>query len=133
MLVINNISVNNGGYGITENYGSAGPGNRYINNLVFKNRSGDVALDLLGHSIQLGTIIADPLFVNYTGSGDGDYALQSSSPARIRGTSNGAPTYDINGLTRSVWDIGAYQFGSLRCPLALAGATIPSLSKSRKP
>jgi hypothetical protein len=133
MLVTNNISVNNAGYGIIENYGSAGPGNRYINNLAFKNRSGDIALDPLGHSVQLGTLIADPLFVHYTGSSDGDYTLQSTSPARNHGTSNGAPTYDINGLTRSVWDIGAYQFCSLRCPVALAGATIPSLSKARKP
>lgn len=115
MLVTNNISVNNAGYGITENYGSAGPSNRYINNLVFKNRSGDTALDPMAHSVQVGTIIADPLFVNYTGSGDGDYRLQSTSPARNHGTSNGAPLYDINGLTRPVWDIGAYQFGSVRC------------------
>jgi hypothetical protein len=115
MLITNNISVNNAGYGITENYGSAGPGNRYINNLVFHNHSGNIALDPIGHSIQTGTIIADPLFVNYTGSGDGDYTLQSTSPARDHGTRSGAPTCDINGLTRPAWDIGAYQFGSVRC------------------
>ena len=114
MLVTNNISVSNAGYGITENYGSAGPGNRYLNNVVFNNRSGDIALDPIAHSVQVATIIADPLFVNYTGSGDGDYTLQSTSPARNHGTSNGAPTYDINGLTRPVWDIGAYQSDSVR-------------------
>lgn len=115
MLVTNNISVNNAGYGITENYGSAGPGNRYMNNVVFNNRSGDIALDPTGHSVQLRTIIANPLFVNYTGSGDGNYTLQSASPARNHGTSSGAPTYDINGLIRPVWNIGAYQSGSVRC------------------
>jgi hypothetical protein len=115
MLITNNISVNNAGYGITENYGSAGPGNRYINNVVFNNRSGDMALDPIGHSVQVGTIIADPLFVNYTGAGDGDYRLQFNSPARDHGTSSGAPTYDIDGLTRPVWDIGAYQSGTVRC------------------
>lgn len=117
MLITNNISVNNAGYGITENYGSAGPGNRYINNLVYHNWSGDMALDPTGHSVQVGTIIADPLFVNYTGAGDGDYTLKSTSPARDHATSSGAPSYDIDGLTRPAWDIGAYQSGIMRCLL----------------
>jgi parallel beta-helix repeat protein len=116
MLITNNISVNNGGYGVTENYGSAGPGNRYLNNLAYHNRSGDIALDPIGHSSQVGTIIADPLFVQYTGEGNGDYTLQSTSPARDNGTSIGAPAYDIDGLTRVVWGIGAYQSGTARCP-----------------
>jgi len=132
MLVANNISVNNAGYGITENYGSAGPGNRYINNLVFQNSSGDIALDPIGHSVQAGTIVADPLFVHYTGGGDGDYTLQSPSPARDNGTSIGAPSYDINGLTRLVWGIGAYQSGTARCPWPWQARQSPIHAPHRK-
>src|SRR6266481_5644839 len=113
MLVTNNIVVNNTEWGIIEEYGTIGTNDRYYNNLVFNNPTGNMALAL--QSVQSGTIVADPQFVNYTGGSDGSYALKSTSPARDTGTSSGAPTYDINGGPRpinSIWDLGAYEFGA---------------------
>jgi hypothetical protein len=113
MLVTNNIVVNNSDWGIVEAYGTIGTGDRYINNLVYNNAGGNIAL--ASQSTQSGTIVADPQFVNYTGGSDGDYTLKSTSPARDHGTSSGAPTYDVDGGPRpinSIWDIGAYEFGT---------------------
>jgi len=64
---------------------------------------------------QLGTnnIYADPLFVRPAWGTDGDYHLQSQSPAIDAGTSSGAPSNDLEGKPRPQGkgvDIGAYEF-----------------------
>jgi hypothetical protein len=62
-----------------------------------------------------GNIQADPKFVD---SGNGDFHLQSGSPAIDAGTSAGAPSVDFDGLLRSDGriDIGAYEFGGVAPP-----------------
>jgi hypothetical protein len=110
-LVVNNIVVNNTFYGIQE-FGTTGPNNKYLNNLVNQNPDGNLTL-LTGAAS--GTIIADPQFVHYTGDASGDYHLQSSSPAIDTGTTTGMPSTDFDGGHRPVGsgpDIGAYEMGS---------------------
>lgn len=120
-LVINNAVFKNGfradaqGYGIEE-FGSVGPNNRYLNNLVFQNGPAD--FNLPGKT-PLNTVSADPQFVNYVPDGSGDYHLQATSPAMDAGSSTGAPTTDYDGGLRPVgsgWDIGAYELGSIPGP-----------------
>jgi hypothetical protein len=51
----------------------------------------------------------DQLFVN---AGANDYHLSASSPATDKGTSQNAPTSDLEGNSRpggAAWDIGAYE------------------------
>jgi pectate disaccharide-lyase len=113
MLVTDNIVVHNTQWGIIEEYGTIGSNDRYYNNLVYANGSGNIAL--ASQSVQSGTILADPQFVNYTGGSDGNYTLKSTSPARDHGVSSGAPTYDVDGGPRpinSIWDLGAHEYGT---------------------
>src|SRR5262249_28810427 len=113
MLVTNNIVVNNTQWGIVEESGTIGTNDRYLNNLVFNNARGNVTLQT--PSVQSGTIVADPQFVNYTGGVDGSYGLKSTSPARDHGTSTGAPSYDADGGARPInaaWDIGEFEYGT---------------------
>jgi len=113
----NNLVFRNGlvsgaqGYGIEE-YGDVGTHNTYVNNLVSGNGPAD--WNLMGGT-QSGTITADPLFNSYTGDGNGDYHLQSASPAIARGTSTAAPWNDLDRGPRPIngtWSLGAYQYGS---------------------
>ena len=113
MVVTNNIVYKNTQWGIVEAYGTIGTGDRYVNNLVYGNAGGNISI--ASQSTQSGTIVADPQLVNYTGGVDGDYSLKSTSPARDKGTSTGAPTYDINGGPRPIngaWDLGGYEYGA---------------------
>jgi hypothetical protein len=110
--VINNIVYKNPGAGIIQYCYSGssclGNNNTTANNLVYGNGS---AISLLKGSAT-GTVTADPLFVNYIATGGGDYSLRSGSPAANRGTSAGAPGYDINWAARpkgGAFDIGAYE------------------------
>jgi hypothetical protein len=110
-IVVNNISVHNADYGIQE-FGATGAHNRFLNNLVYQNPSGDLAL-LQGTAS--GTVTADPAFVNYTAMFDGDYHLRTGSAATDAGNSQSAPTTDIDGGPRPQgkgWDIGAYESGA---------------------
>jgi Protein of unknown function (DUF1565) len=110
-IVVNNISINNVNYGIQE-FGTTGAHNRYLNNLVFHNPSGDITL-LTGSAS--GTIVADPHFVNYIGLASGDYHVASGSAAVDGGTSQSAPDTDFDGGARpsgSAFDIGAYEAGA---------------------
>jgi parallel beta-helix repeat protein len=116
IIVVNNVVAHNKGWGIVEPSGEtpSNSGNKYINNITFDN-PGYGNIHVNPGSTIVGNIVADPLFVNYTGGADGNYALQSTSPARDHGTSSYAPAYDINGGFRpvnSLWDIGAYEYGS---------------------
>jgi parallel beta-helix repeat protein len=114
--VANNISVGNGRVygksGIIE-LGATGIHNSYVNNLVFQNFPSNIILQ--NGLVAIGTITADPQFVNYLPGGGGDYHLQATSPAINAGTSSQAPTIDIDGGHRpfgSGWDIGTYEFGA---------------------
>jgi hypothetical protein len=109
--VINNIVANNTSYGIMEE-GTTGLHNRYLNDLVFENRTANLQL-LTG--TPSGTITADPQFINNTGNASGDYHLLPTSPAIDAGVSANAPTTDIDGGTRpqgKAIDIGAYEAGA---------------------
>jgi hypothetical protein len=116
--VSNNMVIYNRGAGIRE-YGTTGPGNRYLKNLLFGN--GRNAVDVKT-GIASGTIIADPLLVSFKLAGGGNYHLTSASPARNAGTNQCAPTIsncvpstDYDGISRpqeSFYDIGAYEYVS---------------------
>jgi parallel beta-helix repeat protein len=109
--VVNNIAINNGIYGIQE-FGSTGPNNKYLNNLVFGNPSGGLITQTGSAS---GTILSNPQFVNNTGTAAGDLHLQSTSPAIDSGTTTDAPSIAIDGAKRPAGagpDIGAYEFNS---------------------
>ena len=118
--VINNISVDNVGpsYGFTEE-GNTGAHNYYYNNLAYGNTTGNFFLQnsLTDHATQTGSDAAT--FVNYTGTGSGDYHLKAGSTAIGNGTSSCASgvstcvaSSDFDGAARpsgSRYDIGAYQ------------------------
>jgi hypothetical protein len=75
-----------------------------------------------------GNISADPKFVNpnFANPGEGDFHLQPGSPAIDAGTSDGAPSTDLEGHPRyddpstpntgegtiRYYDIGAFEYGS---------------------
>jgi hypothetical protein len=106
-VVANNIVYGNG-IGISEQ-GKTGSGNRYTNNLLYKNGT---PVSLLNGLTATDTVSADPLF-----EGDAvaaltpDFRLSSRSPAIGRGTAVDAPLTDIDGKPRdSVVDIGAYEY-----------------------
>ncbi|MBZ5515239.1 MAG: choice-of-anchor D domain-containing protein [Acidobacteriia bacterium] len=116
MLVTNNIFIHNGDYGFEEQ-GLTGS-NQYVDNLSYANAKGASHLQT---GTQSGALTVDPLLVNYQpdpvlnlpSDGDAYYKLQSSSPAINAGTSQGAPTTDLDGNTRpqgSGYDIGAYEY-----------------------
>ena len=107
---MNNILYRNKRYGAYE-FGATGPGNRYLNNLVFGN-SQPYAL-LTGH--EKGTISADPLFANFTGTISGDYHPRAVSPAVRRGLADGAPQVDLDSRKRvEAPTIGAYESVTVR-------------------
>ena len=116
-IVSNNIVYSNGlnaaasGYGIEE-YGLTGTHNQYLNNLVYQNGPAD--WNLQNGNTAVGSIKANPQFVNYQANGSGDYHLQSTSPAIGAGTSVGAPSIDVTGASRptSSPDLGMYQSNS---------------------
>ncbi len=63
-------------------------------------------------SIGTGNIYGNPLFVRPAFGTDGDYHVQSGSPAIDNGTTEGAPPVDLSGNSRpqgSGVDIGAYE------------------------
>ncbi|KUK13082.1 MAG: Parallel beta-helix repeat, partial [bacterium 42_11] len=58
-----------------------------------------------------GNIYGDPLFVNPAWGTEGDYHLQAGSPAINAGTTQDAPTVDLENKPRDAQpDIGAYEF-----------------------
>lgn len=103
-VVVNNIAIYNHEYGIYE-YGSVGTHNWFRNNLVYENPT-----NLALQSMDEGTVIANPGFVNYQADGSGNYHLRANSPAVGAGTSVGAPMMDIDGVARAAGriDIGPY-------------------------
>lgn len=108
VTVTNNVVVNNSDWGIRE-MGRVGK-NTYANNLVYGNSAGGYSI--IGGSTPTGTVTSDPQFVNYQAASGGDYHLRSTSPAIDKGTSTGAPAYDMDFAPRpqgSAMDIGAYE------------------------
>jgi parallel beta-helix repeat protein len=100
--VSNNVLVANGGHGLSER-GRVGR-NTFVDNLVFGNQLGDIALL---RSSAVGTVRRDPVFV-----GPENFRLQCGSPGIDRGTSQGAPADDVDGRARPVGgrvDLGAYE------------------------
>ena len=116
-LVQNNIAVNNSVAGIVEEK-NTGAHNRYINNLVYGNRSN---ISLHNGIAASGTVTADPLFINNTGTAEGDYHLQSTSPAIRTGLALVGITSDYFGAARPQFgptDIGAIMHSATGVPAA---------------
>lgn len=106
-LVANNIVFDNK-QGVLEQ-GQTGENNNYRNNLVFQNAIADWLL-APGRK-HVGTIAAEPAFVEYTRTGTPDFRLTPRSPAIGKGSGEG-PEQDYQGKVRSKatgYDIGAFQ------------------------
>lgn len=127
-LVQNNIIINGSAPAIIET-GTTGTNNAYKNNLVF---GGNTSIQLNNGLQATGTVIADPKFVNNTGTATGDYRLQSSSPARGAGLALAGISTDFAGTARpqsGTTDIGAYLFDtSNTTPTATISASPATLS-----
>lgn len=111
-VVANNIVFDNL-RGILEQ-GETGANNRYLHNLVFQNTEGDWRL-APGRQ-HVGTVAAEPAFLEYSRSGTPDFRLSSKSPAIGRGMVVEMPEPDFEGKQRSVatgFDIGAFQHEQL--------------------
>jgi hypothetical protein len=79
-IVQNNIIYNSARTAIAES-GRTGSHNKYIDNVIY---GGNTSVSLNNGLHASGTISADPLFVNNTGTAVGDYQLQANSPVRWR-------------------------------------------------
>jgi hypothetical protein len=114
ITVANNIVVNNGGVGISEqgaSSSSTGIHNAYKDNLVHGNSDG--AYSLQNGLKATGTVSNFPGFVDYTGGSTGNYHLRSISPAILAGTATGAPSFDFDRNPRpqaGATDAGAYKY-----------------------
>jgi len=107
-FVANNIVFDNG-QGILEQ-GATGRNNRYMHNLVFQNGATDWRL-AAGRQ-HVGTVAAEPAFLEYSRTGTPDFRLSARSPAIGRGMPVEAAEPDFDGKQRSPatgFDIGAYQ------------------------
>ncbi|MGE5205438.1 MAG: right-handed parallel beta-helix repeat-containing protein [Chlamydiota bacterium] len=104
-VVANNIVYRNVDVGVYES-GLIGPNNRFVHNLVYGNKTDW----FLKKGRQIGSIGADPRFVRYTGTLEGDYHLQEGSPAIASGAAEFAPVMDYERNPRHTPpDIGAYE------------------------
>src|SRR5260221_184400 len=121
MVVANNIAVNNTrspvGIGISEyeyeGQHTIGSHNQILNNLIYGNPGGNMAL-LEGNTAS-GTVTSDAQFVNYQQDGSGDYHLKSTSPAIDAWTSVGAASTDYGSNPRPQgkgYDIGPYAYSA---------------------
>jgi len=108
-IVTDNI-VRNSATGLDEN--GLVSGTQFIKNLLYANTT-DFSLV---NGTATGTVSADPLHFNYTGSAiTGDYHLRPGSPAIGAGTREGAPAEDFDGAVRPNHlrlDIGVYESSS---------------------
>lgn len=93
-VVTNNIFYDNLGWGMVEEgqYGT----NTFVANLVYKNAGGNTSLA----NPSTDELRVDPSFVDYRADGSGDYRLKTGSPAIDTGTTQGAPTFAIDGAPR---------------------------------
>lgn len=114
-LVQNNIAVNNSVAGIVEEK-NTGVHNRYISNLVYGNKSN---ISLHNGIESSGTVTADPMFINNTGTSAGDYHLHSTSPAMMAGLALVGISTDYFGTARPQFgptDIGAILHSATGAP-----------------
>jgi hypothetical protein len=114
-LVQNNISINASAVGLQE-HGTTGSNNSFVDNLVFNNPTN---VELQNGNTATGTVIADPEFVDNTGTAAGDYQLQSSSPAIGTGLALAGIATDYLGVPRP--QTGATDIGA--CVLADTGTS----------
>jgi hypothetical protein len=77
-LIQHNIISHSESFAIAET-GKTGIHNRYIDNLIY---GGNTKISLNNALQALGTIYADPQFINNTGTSTGNYTLRANSPAR---------------------------------------------------
>lgn len=104
-IVANNIVYRNLDVGVYES-GLSGPNNRFMRNLVYGNKTDW----FLRTGSQSGSILADPMFVRYTGGLDGDYHLQGTSPAIGTAIPELAPALDVESHPRQPSpSLGAYE------------------------
>ena len=107
-VVANNIVYDNAQNGITEQ-GLTGTHNVYSHNLVYRNGTD---WNLKTGMRPVGTVAADPKFVNYIPTGGGDYRPAPGSPAIDAARSVCGLTADLDGAPRGQGlgtDIGAYE------------------------
>jgi len=95
-LVQNNIVFNSSMTAIAET-GRTGSHNQYIDNLVF---GGNTTISLNNGLKATGTVNADPMFVNNTGTATGNYEVQAASPARGTGLALPGVLTDFEGASR---------------------------------
>jgi hypothetical protein len=117
-LVQNNIIYNSTHTAIAES-GKTGPHNRYLDNLIFR---GDTSIRLNNGLRATGTINADPIFVNNTGTVSGNYRVQANSPAHWR-----LLTQD-----KAITATGASQIPHINVPLTetVGGTGVPAAGVS---
>jgi hypothetical protein len=99
-LVENNIVISAGSTAIAETTGgtsTTGPHNQYIDNLIY---GGDTNISLNNGLQAIGTVNADPMFVNNTGTAAGNYEVQSGSPAVGAGLALAGILTDYDGTPR---------------------------------
>lgn len=106
--VHNNVIYGNGG-GIQGPVTAEDVGNSVASNLVYANRT-NFDLASPSSSTKTGIISADPKFVQYLASGEGNYHLQTTSPVVSKGLTTNAPITDFDGKKRGAKiDFGAYE------------------------
>jgi hypothetical protein len=129
-LVQNNIVLNASGPAIVET-GATGPHNQYIDNLVY---GGNTTIGLNNGLKAIGTVIADPMFINNDGTASGNYGLRSGSPAIGKGAVLAAVSTDYAGNaypTLGATDIGAILYAP--ASRATDGGTPPAADSGSPP
>jgi hypothetical protein len=127
-VIDNNITRDNGDFGINIRSDANGSHNQYRDNLFYNNTKGRYGLDSSSEFTPpntSGTLGTDPKLVNYQPDGTGDYHPTATSPCVDAGTSTGAPSTDYDGVSRpqgGTVDIGPYEYTT--------GTTSPSPSPS---
>jgi hypothetical protein len=124
-IVVNSGSVSTGNGGI--NPRACGSNDVVQNNLMYGNTPSNYVGSCSGATLansQTGS--NSTTFVNYTGTGTGDYHLKAGSTGIDTGTSSCAtgmspcvPNTDFDGnsrLVNGIWDIGAFEFGGAAGP-----------------